>query len=248
MSKNSKSNMLSTINQLLKHANTSKLQACIELLTTTNNTTLSKSESESKSFSGNIVLNELSGKKFKIAKVAGDGTCFYHSIVHAGKNKNIDGLAELEDGKALRLFLIEQLEILRSGVDQLFIDLVNYNNALTNSINIEKKAAIIAVFQGIENEKQKKNYHNVKNRGDTITPKRLREMIGVIIRNLKEQKWGGGPITHLLTNILPICVKYYNTISGKFDIVKSNSTTCTEKNTIYIYFNGSNHYNALEEV
>jgi hypothetical protein len=241
MSKNSKSNMLSSIEQLLKIANLSKLEAVLELLTT-NNLNLSKS----KSTPSNTVVNEKSGRKFKIAKVVGDGTCFYHSIVQAGKNKDIDGLAELEDGNALRLFLITQLETLRSGADQLFVDPVNSNSAIANSLNIEKKQVIINIFQGIQEEQG--NFSNIKNRGNKITQGRLKQMIGVIIRNLKEQKWGGGPILQLLTIILPICVKYYNTVTRTFDLVKSNATECTEENTIYIYYNGSSHYDALEEI
>ena len=241
MSKQNKSNMLSSIEQLLKIANASKLEAVLELLTTN-----SLNLSVSKSTPSNTVVNEKSGKKFKISKVAGDGTCFYHSVVQAGKNKNIDGLAELEDGNALRLFLITQLETLRFGTDQLFVVPVNNNSAVANSLNIEKKQVIINIFQGIKEEQG--NFNNVKNRGNTITQGKLKQMIGVIIRNLKEQKWGGGPILQLLTVILPICVKYYNIKTHMFELVKSNATECTEENTIYIYFNGSNHYDALEEV
>jgi hypothetical protein len=249
MSKQNKSNKISMIKQLLEVANASKLEAVLELLTTNNSTmpksTMPKSTIPKSSLSKTVV-NDESGKTFKISKVKGDGTCFYHSVVQAGKNKDIDGLAERDDGNDLRSFLIRTLENFRVKPDQLFVPLVNGKSAIANSLNNEMKQSIINTFEGIQ--KENGIFNNVRNTGNTITQERLKEMLGVIIRNLTTEKWGGGPILQILASILPICVKYYNTATGKFELVKSNVTECTEENTIYIYYNGSSHYDALEEV
>ena len=179
---------------------------------------------------------------YKIIKVSGDGTCFYHSIVQAGNDVRHLKLSTMSSGYELRIELINELEKLKKT--NLFIKLTNESSILKNSINISLKSAIRQVSDAIylENNNMSKMHNGIN---ANISKEDLNKMIDNIINNLRKRQWGGGPILKLISIIFGICVNYYNKTTKKFDLVKPDHIDCTEENTITIFYNGVNHYDAL---
>ena len=177
---------------------------------------------------------------FKILKADGDGTCFYHSIVKSGKEVKSKELSKFSTGNDLREYIVEELKKLLKNSNNLFINLTNENSVFRNSKNIAFKKAIQDIYKGICNE-EGIQYENNSN----ITKDKLKIYIKKIINNIENERWGGGPICHLISLLFNLCINVYNVNSGKFDLTQPDGVDCNENNTIYIYFNGNNHYDAL---
>lgn len=178
---------------------------------------------------------------FKILKAEGDGTCFYHSIVQSGKEVKSNELTKFATGNNLRKYIVEKLKKLLKNPNNLFTNMTNnINSVLKNSKNIAFKKAIQDIYEGICNE-EGIEYEHISN----ITRDDLKFYIEKIINNIEEKRWGGGPICHLISLLFNLCINVYNVNSGKFDLTQPDGVDCNENNTIYIYFNGHSHYDAL---
>ena len=184
---------------------------------------------------------------FKILKAVGDGTCFYHSIVQSGKELKSKELSKFATGDDLRNYIVKELEELLENPSNLFTNtnMTNISSVLKNSKNIAFKKAIQDIYQGICNEEicneKEVEYEHIPN----ITNVHLKIYIKKIINNIRKKRWGGGPICHLISLLLNLCINVYNVNSGKFDLTQPDGVDCNENNTIYIYFDGHGHYDAL---
>jgi len=164
-------------------------------------------------------------------KVPADNYCFYHSIVYYIKNCSDvntslkDIFIHFKDGVDFKLHLMQKLLSIKSN-----------EYAFSNYFKDEIKN--IWVSLGAENGMNR----NIKN--NII----FNNIIDDIHNNLKTKIWGGGVITKLIALLYGFCINYYNAHDqfNIFELVKPiNSFQCNENNTIYIYFDGENHYDAL---
>ena len=157
--------------------------------------------------------------------VPGDNYCFYHSIVQTVKESNIDQ-------KFKNIFL--KFKNGYTFKDDLIVKLIDTCKSTPFKQNEIKN---IWLYLGYENGISNRKINNVSY--DVI--------IIDIINNLCSRLWGGGPIINLVAFLYGLCITIYNNQNDKFmETIKPFETfQSNNSNTIYLYFNGENHYDAL---
>jgi hypothetical protein len=79
-----------------------------------------------------------------------------------------------------------------------------------------------------------------------MSTKTLNYHIDVIINDIKGNQWAGGQMAHLISLIFDVAIQYYNNNSRRFNNIRASGVVNNkDKNTLYIYYNGKDHYDAL---
>ena len=172
-------------------------------------------------------------KDFKLKEVAGDGTCFYHSIIESAKDGKIATLKSLRDGTSLRKLITNVL------VDEYMGKFKDDNKRqIIKSVSDEMYA--------VNGKNLNKLNQNIRNENDYNN--RLEKILDAV----NSRQWGGQGIAILIANHFKIRIKIWNKASvsknsGWITILPDymNNSNFNDNKTIYIYYNGTNHFNAL---
>jgi hypothetical protein len=185
---------------------------------------------------------------FELAKVAGDGKCFYHSIVQSAKfNNNYNGIINtFNSGEDLKNYIINFLLSVKKNVK------IIYSNIITNDLNtrtILKESKVEQFKNCIENIYEAVLAESIAENPSTFvntSTKTLNDHIDVIMNDIKGNQWAGGQMAHLISLIFDVAIKNYNNNSRRFNNIRASGVVNNkDKNTLYIYYNGRDHYDAL---
>jgi hypothetical protein len=205
---------------------------------------------------------KVSNKNFEIVRVPGNGTCLYHSIVESSKIVNFDKLSIFRDGYELRLDIIEKLRnILRNVINEKSFILNHSENNNLNFENLEFKKSILnskeSHFKTIIKDIYvmlclERGIHQIEPESiSNINNKELQVYLSIIILDIRNREWGGATTCKIISVLFDLCIYFYNVNAKKFDIISSDiniNTKCKENNTIYIYYNGYDHYDSLKKL
>ena len=200
-----------------------------------------------------IIIN-----RFNIKKVNPDGTCLYHSIMESMKIMNIDIKEKInnlnlknikinENTKLDGFFLREVLvEYLKNIPDKYLTE--NANKLL--NLNIESQIEKMNINSAIQSQNLLLNskYYN-KNKKLLIIP--IKNRINKLKEKIKDNSnWGSEEDLILISFILKICIFVYDYgVNRKVWKKYKNNTyieKCDSNNSIFIVYNGINHYDSLQ--
>ena len=176
-------------------------------------------------------------KGFELLQQPGDGTCLYHSIAMSLKLMNINN--NFNDGFDLRNYLIEVLNNIKK---EKYLNNISKRNTLRDNENVDK-----AIYKASIRELFSLFIDDTPSYGTHPNEKTILQKFNILKEKIENKSiWGGSVELSFIAFILKICIYIWDGKTKNWTIFRyEDLDVCNKKNSIFIFYNGSSHYDCL---